>query len=689
MKAKILTSILVGILVISFISVGFAIAANGNGAGLERVPVFIGFRQTPGPSEQALVRSHGGTIKYSYTLVPAIAASIPEPAIEGLRRNPNVTIVEPDIEVYAVDAELDNSWGVKHIGAGTVHNNGNKGTGIKVAIIDSGVDYTHPDLDANFNSANRGYDFVNGDSNPMDDNGHGTHCAGIVAAEDDSSGVVGVAPEADLYALKVLNRSGSGDYSDVIAALNWCVSGPDGIHGNGDDPGIKVTSNSYGSSGYPGSTVEAAFINAAAAGIINVCAAGNNGAGDDTVIYPAKWYTSCIAVAATDSSDTRASFSSTGPEVEISAPGVGIYSTYPRSRYVSMSGTSMACPHVSGTAALIIKSGISGVDAVRAKLQLTADYLGNPLWYGSGLVDADEAAGVLEGPTNQPPVANNDSSSTDEDTAVSIFVLSNDTDADNDPLAVTSLIQPSHGTATLNIFQTVVTYTPDPDYHGSDSFTYKASDGKANSNTATVTVTVSSINDKPVADAGPNQSVLVNQSVTFDGSGSYDPDGDDDIFSFEWNFGDGATGIGKQASHTYTKVGIYNVTLTVTDNGHLTDTDTITVTVTEQSTSSTMHVKDITIVVGAMGRNAQAIAYVLIMGENGPVGGAAVTAEWAFNGVSLSEISSTTDGEGVAVLYSPKVKAKSGVFTIKITNVEKSGRTYVPGDGDEASQSFP
>jgi len=102
-----------------------------------------------------------------------------------------------------------------------------------------------------------------------------------------------------------------------------------------------------------------------------------------------------------------------------------------------------------------------------------------------------------------------------------------------------------------------------------------------------------------------------------------------------------------------------------------------------------MHVEDITIVVGAMGRNAQAIAYVLIMGENGPVGGAAVTAEWAFNSVSLSEISSTTDGEGVAVLYSPKVKAKSGVFTIKITNIEKSGRTYVPGDGDEASQSFP
>lgn len=218
MKDKILTSILVGVLVTCFVSTGFAAAANGNGAGLERVPVFIGFRQTPGPSEQALVRAHGGAIKYSYTLVPAIAASIPEPAIEGLRRNPNVTYIEPVIEVYAVTQTVP--WGVERIGATTVHDGGNKGEGVKVAIIDSGIDYTHPDLDGNYVT---GYDFVNDDDYPMDDNGHGTHCAGIVAAEDNGSGVVGVAPQANLYALKVLDSSGSGYFSDVIAALNWCV----------------------------------------------------------------------------------------------------------------------------------------------------------------------------------------------------------------------------------------------------------------------------------------------------------------------------------------------------------------------------------------------------------------------------------------------------------------------------------
>ena len=228
----------------------------------EMVKVLIGFDRQPGPSEEGIIRGLGGSIKYTYHLVPAIAASIPEAAIEGLLKNPRVTRVEADIDVYAVDAELDNSWGVKRIGAGVVHAY-NKGTGIKVAIIDTGIDWNHPDLNANYKG---GYDFVNRDNDPMDDNGHGTHVAGIVAAEDDDSGVVGAAPEVALYALKVLNATGSGSYSDVIAALQWVV-----------DNGIQVTNNSYGSSGDPGVTVKAAFDTAYAAGVLHVAAAGNSG----------------------------------------------------------------------------------------------------------------------------------------------------------------------------------------------------------------------------------------------------------------------------------------------------------------------------------------------------------------------------------------------------------------------------
>ena len=112
-----------------------------------------------------------------------------------------------DLKIHAIDAELDNTWGVKRIGAGIVHDGGNEGLGVKVAIIDSGIDYTHPDLNGNFAG---GHDFVNGDTDPMDDNGHGTHVAGSAGAEDNSSGVVGVAPQAQLYALKVLSSAGGG-----------------------------------------------------------------------------------------------------------------------------------------------------------------------------------------------------------------------------------------------------------------------------------------------------------------------------------------------------------------------------------------------------------------------------------------------------------------------------------------------
>ncbi|MHC4215982.1 MAG: S8 family peptidase, partial [Planctomycetota bacterium] len=390
MKIKTFILILSCLIIVSVISVTMQAQPAETPPGLNRVPVLIGFDKTPGPSEQALVRSNGGRIKYSYHLVPAIAASMPQAAIKGLLHNPNVTNAEPDIEVFAVDTELDNSWGVKRIGAGDAHDAGNKGSGIKVAVIDSGVDTSHPDLAGNYVG---GYDFVNDDDDPMDDYGHGTHVAGTIAAEDNGVGAVGVAPEADLYALKVLSSSGSGYYSDVIAALQWAV-----------DNDIEVTNNSYGSSGSPGTTVKAAFDNAEAAGVLNVCAAGNSGNSSgigDKVIYPAR-YDSCIAVAGTDQADNRVSFSSTGPDVELAAPALSIYSTVLGGGYGNKSGTSMASPHVAGAAALFIADGVSNV---RSALQSTAEDLGDPGWdphfgYGLVVVAPDSGPG---GPQNEPP----------------------------------------------------------------------------------------------------------------------------------------------------------------------------------------------------------------------------------------------------------------------------------------------
>lgn len=356
--------------------------------------VLIGFAQQPGPAEEALVRGAGGAIKYTFHIVPAIAADVPGQVIAQLRANRMVAHVHPDGRVQALDAELDNSWGVKRIGTGTVHDSGNKGTGVKVAILDTGIDKTHSDLDANYAG---GKSFVDYTLDPMDDNGHGTHVAGIVAAEDNEAGVVGVAPEAELYAFKVLDAGGSGWWSDIIAAIEWSV-----------DNGMQVINMSLGgSSDLP--DVETACQAANSAGILLVAAAGNSGnppGRGDNIGYPAG-YASVIAVAATDQNDQRAKWSSTGAALELSAPGVSVNSTLLGGGYGTKSGTSMASPHVAGVAALVWVANPTWTNnEVRYQLQITADDLGNLGWdskYGHGLVDADEAAGVL--PNNPPAVS--------------------------------------------------------------------------------------------------------------------------------------------------------------------------------------------------------------------------------------------------------------------------------------------
>jgi len=354
-----------------------------------KVPVIIGFKDTPSQADKNKIRGHSGDIKHSYTIINAIAAKLPEQAIDKIKKNPRVAYVEMDGEVHALGTELENSWGVKRIGADTVHAY-NNGTGVKVAIIDTGIDYTHSDLDANYRY---GYDYVNSDADPMDDNGHGTHCAGIVAAEDNGEGVVGVAPEAHLYAVKVLDSSGSGSVSDVIAGIQWSM-----------DNDMDVISMSLGSD-FGSISLKKACNSAYSAGVLLVAAAGNDGDSlgkGNNVDYPGA-YSSVIAVAATNSNDERAGWSSTGSAVELSAPGVSINSTY-LGGYQTEDGTSMACPHVSGTAALVIASGSSlSNDDVRLRLQETADDLGatgKDNQYGYGLVDAGEAASQ---PDTTPP----------------------------------------------------------------------------------------------------------------------------------------------------------------------------------------------------------------------------------------------------------------------------------------------
>lgn len=353
----------------------------------------IKFKSKPNNKDLRRLEKDDAKIKRKYDCVNAVAVEIDESKVGKLVEHPNVILVEADGEIHIVD-ELDNSWGVKQIGAGIMHEQGVLGTGVKVAVIDTGIDYTHPELSKIYRG---GYDFVNNDSDPMDDHFHGTHCAGILAAARDGIGVVGVAPNIELYAIKILSATGVGYYSDAIIALDWCIKN-----------GIQITSNSY-SGGTYSATLEEAFQAAYNKGILSIAGAGNNGGNEkfDETGYPAR-FASVVAVAATDKNKQRPYFSSTGPATEVAAPGVDIQSCVLAGKYATYSGTSMACPHVAGVAALVKSAHPEwNHETIRGQIRATAEDLGSighDYLYGFGLVDAVKACGDLLPAPPMPPL---------------------------------------------------------------------------------------------------------------------------------------------------------------------------------------------------------------------------------------------------------------------------------------------
>ncbi|MFC1751577.1 S8 family peptidase [Patescibacteria group bacterium] len=375
--------------------------------------VIVTFEQAVNENARIALEGLGGRTLKDLSLINGIVVLLPDeakvPQVEALV---GVKRVEQDARVFTLappgacspwpsckdSGDDDDStqpaevleWGVDYIDADLAWTT-SRGLGIDVAIIDTGIDRDHEDLVDNLKG---GVNFVSknprkpADANNWDDdNGHGTHVAGIVAAVDNEIGVIGVAPEAHLWAVKALDRNGSGYTSDIIDGINWAVTN-----------GMDVINMSLGTA----SDIQAlhdAVDAADAAGVVVVAAAGNSGDGDgatNEVIYPAK-YSSVIAVAATASDDSTPDWSSEGEEVEIAAPGVNIRSTWNDGLYDTKNGTSMASPHVAGTVALMLESGIASVD-VRAILQTTADDLGAvgfDNFYGYGLVDAERAtAGI-------------------------------------------------------------------------------------------------------------------------------------------------------------------------------------------------------------------------------------------------------------------------------------------------------
>jgi subtilisin len=454
------------------------------------------------------------------------------------------------IRIDSDDSEVQ--WGVDRVDAEKVHTD-TTGSGADIAILDTGIDSDHPDLLANLGSG-KAYVSARGPyaEDWDDDNGHGTHCAGIADAVDNSEGVVGVSTEATLHAVKVLDKNGTGSYSDITAGIKYVA-----------DQGWDIGSMSFG--GGRSSSLADACEYAYNKGVLLVAAAGNDGCESDYTIYehscdgcvsaPAS-YRWVVAVSSTDRDDSISGFSSAGCAVELAAPGRGIYSTVPGG-YGTKSGTSMACPHVSGAGGLLMSTGLPNADnqsnfdnpgGARGRLRDTAvretydektlvpsDMERNNL-YGFGLLDVEAA--VTESIDSAPNVSWVNPSSGDEVSgSVTVQIDASDTEDSDDSLAVEYRVdggswQTAAYNSTSGYYEDSWDSTAVSD--GDHTIDARATDSAGNSSTATITVSTENTDNAPsVSWVNPSDGDSVSGSVSLQIEASDDRDGGNDL-TVEW-----------------------------------------------------------------------------------------------------------------------------------------------------------
>ncbi|HBB68243.1 MAG: hypothetical protein A2X28_02890 [Elusimicrobia bacterium GWA2_56_46] len=363
---------------------------------VEKIVVFSGSSHLNRAA--SVITRGGGEITRELNLINAVVASFPseESASQSLNRMPGVVLVENDEYLYWLLGEeipsgipsLENfmraaaqapvpaarpaeqpvstqklPWGMKRMGASAAWQKVT-GRGVKVCVLDTGIDTDHPDLAANYAD---GYNFVNPGAAPEDDTGHGTHVSGIIAAAHNSFGVIGMAPGASLYVGKTMDAKGGGKISWLIDGLGWCR-----------DKGARIVNMSLGSP-KPSEAAYKAIKAVYAEGVTIIAASGNDPKA--SVSYPAA-YPEVIAVSALTPETWSVSgiltpegvdpLASTGPEVDIIAPGQIIYSTALEGSYNTMNGTSMAAPHVAGAAALAMSFGYVTPAEIRGALERAA-----------------------------------------------------------------------------------------------------------------------------------------------------------------------------------------------------------------------------------------------------------------------------------------------------------------------------
>lgn len=353
----------------------------------------------PAKNALDLASEHSLAVNQIYsTVYRGFSARIPQEKLERLKADPRVAFVSEDREVHIAappnrspkpsSSSQQLPTGVDRIDAEL---NLNKATGIGVAVLDTGIDLNHPDLKNNIMG---GKSCIPGGKSANDDNGHGTHISGIISGLNNSLGVVGVAPESKIIAVKVLNSSGSGTWSQVICGIDWVLA-------NATRYNIKVVNLSLGGGGVSdgncgltnSDALHQAICKARDGGLTFVVSAGNDGV-DSSGFVPSSYDDTVITVSALNDSDGKSgglgpvnsygtddtfpNFSNYGSVVDLAAPGVDINSTWIGGTYQTMSGTSQAAPHVSAAVAMYLKNhpGASWIQA-REDLKSLGEQLNN------------------------------------------------------------------------------------------------------------------------------------------------------------------------------------------------------------------------------------------------------------------------------------------------------------------------
>lgn len=710
-------------------------------AGPKYVPGEIIVKFKPGVNDEVIGeinRKHGCSVLSTSRFARFKRLRIPrgrtvDEMVATYKVNPNVKYAEPnhiahafwvpDDPLYPYQWHLDNddygginmesAWGIS------------TGLGVIVAVIDTGVAYEDyeefvdnpgrgrdywityaqaPDLDeTNFEP---GYDFVNGDIHPNDDEGHGTHVTGTIAQTTDNNlGVAGVAFDCTIMPVKVLDSTGSGTYFDVAEGILFAA-----------DNGAQVINMSLGGS-LPSDTLENAVKYAYDAGVTIVCASGNDGSAT-TISYPAAYDAYCIAVGATRYDETVCWYSNGGDSLDLTAPGgdLGVDqngdgygdgvlqqthdgSDFTNFGYWFYQGTSMAAPHVAGVAALLIANGVTGPDNVREALQSTAEDkgpVGRDDAYGYGIVDAYAALNYAAGPDITEPVLSITAVPDPSDGPTTITVSSNE-ELSAAPTVEVAL--PDTTTASLEMSVTTVTNTWDGTFivNQTGTHTIEASGTDLAGNKGTATITFQGDVSAPIISAVACSGIT---STTATITWTTDEFSDSVVIY-------GATTPPSSTASDGTMVTDHSITLTGLTADTLycyevESTDVAGNTATDNSGGAyysftttaaplnVMHVASIDMTstrIRLNGWYTYATATVSIVDADGnPVQGATVSGSWS--GLTSDTDSGVTDSNGQVALDSNAVKNAEGTFTFTVDNVDLTGWTYDPTANVETSGSI-